>query len=165
MTTPCSLNSCPFSVISQVGRGREAQEDSGQHIPHLLLVEQQCPGCSSTTAGLFHATESLGSGVKCCVTGQQQETHHNSAASTESPSYLPKRERQKYHSIPVHTVLWNGKTPVTRSCLCSSQQSLCAKLTPFHLTVPVCHTDRVAPDIPLCATLTVFLLTVPCALN
>lgn len=54
----------------------------------------------------------------------EQETHHSSAASIKSPFYLPKKEGEKYHLIPVHTVPWNGKTPVTR---------------------PLCQNDHVPP--------------------
>lgn len=73
-TDDSTLLSLTFPVISQVGRGREAQEDFSQHIPHLLLVEQQCPGCSSTTTGLFPAKGSLGKWSQTCVIDQQQET-------------------------------------------------------------------------------------------
>lgn len=126
MTTPCSLNCCPFPVISQVGREREAQEDSSQHIPHLLLVEQQCAGCSSTT-GLFPATGSLGKWSQTCATGQQQETLQFSCFHWESLPSQKIRTKVSVHPSTHCSVEWKNtcnKTSVL-NWPCSSNGPVC----------------------------------------
>lgn len=58
------------------------------------------PGCSSTPAGWFPVTGEVESNVVSLVS--KQESYHSSAAPLKSPFYLPKREGEKYHLIPVH---------------------------------------------------------------
>lgn len=137
MTTPAGLNKFFLTVqvpghyipglpIYQLSPRCEGEEKLKRTLANTNLICPwwNCcgPAAAQPPADWFPVTGEVESNVMPVVS--EKETHHSSAASIKSPFYLPKREGDKYHLIPVHTVPCNEKTPIMR---------------------PLCQADHVPP--------------------